>query len=209
MVLRSSKEGISPGFGPDVPEIFSSLEEARNSHDYQWNLCQQKAVDFKHRGLIMQGIEQHMHRDEWDALRNYSKISFCYRSKAFRAFLEKKKKKKNKNAIMDSKALQAARVLQISSRVVGMRLDITTHVLLHDQTCWDELMPTYKDMLDLAAPVVAAHRAADRGPGQKPIFQVDQGIIAPLFSAAHKCRDPSLRRRAIALLYSAPIQEGV
>ena len=38
---------------------------------------------------------------------------------------------------------------------------------------------------------------------------MDMNIVGPLFSIAHRCRDPNIRRRIIALLYSTPRQEGL
>ena len=202
MLLPSGKHS-HPGFCREIPETFKSLEEARNSLDYQWNLCQQKAVDFEYRDTLMQGDELELHREAYDVLRKYYMASMKKWWNAFQSYFD------INVAGMDSKALQGARVLEGYGHVIGMHLDISAFSLLHYQTCWDEKQPVFERILELATVVINGRTAADERLGEKPLFQMDQGVIGPLFTVAHKCRDPFVRRRAIALLYSSPLQEGV
>lgn len=203
MPLPVSKTFIHPGFCPDIPKAFSSLEEARNSLDYHWNLCQRRAVDFEYRDGCSPGRELEMYQDAWDLQREHYRATTRKWSNAFQSFFD------SNVAMMDTRALQGARVLKITSLVATIHLDVSVFSLRHSQTSWDELMPKYEELLDLATAVVDAQKAADHGHTWKPIFQVDHGIIGALFSVARRCRDPFLRRRAIALLYSTPVQEGV
>ncbi|KAL8636421.1 MAG: hypothetical protein Q9228_006178 [Teloschistes exilis] len=203
MKLRASQTHTQPGFTPEVPTEFRSLEEARNSLDYQWNLCQQIAVDFEYRDLFKYGTESEVHRQAYEKTRLHYKSASNSWSNAFQAFL-------NKNVpTADSKALQASMVLKLSARTFALHLDINAFQLIHDQTCWDRLMPWFEELVDLATAVVDAQRTSPQGLSQKPIFHLDQSLIGPLFTISHKCRDPFIRRKAIALLYSAPRQEGV
>ena len=41
------------------------------------------------------------------------------------------------------------------------------------------------------------------------LFSLDMGIVGPLFDVATRCRDPVIRRKAVAILRSACRQEGV
>lgn len=41
------------------------------------------------------------------------------------------------------------------------------------------------------------------------MFSYEIGYLAPLYCAATRCREPSIRRRAIAVLRNYPRQEGV
>jgi hypothetical protein len=45
--------------------------------------------------------------------------------------------------------------------------------------------------------------------GMKTHFTFEMGLIPPLYITVQKCRDPFLRRRALALLRRAPAQEGL
>ncbi|KAL8685819.1 MAG: hypothetical protein Q9218_007525, partial [Villophora microphyllina] len=203
MKLRASQTHSQPGFSSNVPSEFHSLEEARNSLDYQWNLCQQLALKFEYRDQITKGTESQEHRDAYDRLRIHYSNSFNEWSAAFQIFL-------NSNVqTMNSKALQASMVLKINARVAALHLDISAFQLIHDQTCWDRLMPWFEELTSLATAIIDAQKNTDQGLGKKPIFHLDQGIIGPLFTVGHKCRDPYIRRKAISLLYSAPRQEGV
>jgi len=60
MPLLAPRKAIQPGFCPDIPKTFSSLEEARNSLDYNWNLCQQRADDFEHTDSFRQETQSQM-----------------------------------------------------------------------------------------------------------------------------------------------------
>jgi len=202
MPLPAPRKAIQPGFCPDIPETFSSLEEARNSLDYNWTLCQQRADDFEHIDSFRQGIQSQMLQDAWEVQRESYRATSRSWSNAFQSFFD------SNVAMMDTRALQGARVLKINALLATVHLDVSVSTY-HTQTCWDELMPKYEELLELATAVVNAQKAADQGHVWKPIFQVDHGIIRPLFSVARRCRDPFLRRRAIALLYSTPVQEGI
>ncbi|KAL8806855.1 MAG: hypothetical protein Q9200_004892 [Gallowayella weberi] len=182
---------------------FSSLEEARNSLDYQWNLCIKRVVDFDYLNKFKEGTESQEHRDSYETDRIHFRAIFEQWMAAFQIFLE------NNVATMNSKSLQGAMVLKMNARLGAMHLEIDTFRLLHDQMCWDDIVPVYEEFLDLAAAVIEAQKASNENFNQKPVFQLDHSIIPPLFSVGHKCRDPFLRRKAISMLYSAPRQEGV
>ncbi|KAI4196594.1 MAG: hypothetical protein LQ350_006466 [Teloschistes chrysophthalmus] len=203
MKLRASQNHTSPGFTPEVPAEFRSLEEARNNLDYQWNLCQQIAVDFEYRDLCIAGTETEGHRQAYEKVRVHYQAASNSWSNAFQSFLN------NNVPMMDSKTLQAAMVLELSAKTFSMHLDLNAFQLIHDQTSWDRLIPGFEELVDLATAVVDAQRTSPQGLSQKPIFHLDLSLIGPLFTIGHKCRDPLIRRKAISLLYSTPRQEGV
>lgn len=203
MRLPKVKPNAHPGFHSEIPAVFHSLEEARNSLDYQWNLWIQSVVDFENLNHFREGTESQEHRDVYDVDRTYFRAIFEKWMTAFQDFLDRNV------AIMSSKSLQGAMVLKMNARVAAKHLEVCTFRILHDQMCWDEVMPMFEDLIDLSAAIIDAQKAADEKLLQKPVFQLDHSIIGHLFTVAHKCRDPSLRRKAISMLYSAPRQEGV
>lgn len=203
MSLPPVTSNAHPGFHPNIPAAFESMEEARNNLEYHWNLCLSTALNFEHIDLIRQGTEQQEHREAYERDRIYFQNEYKRWKSAFQAFL-------NANiANMDSKALRGAMVLKLSAHVAAMHLEITAFDILRYQTAFDELLPMYKELVELVAAIIDAESTPDNASKLKPIFQMDQSIITPLFAAAHKCRDPYVRRRAIALLYKVPRQEGV
>ncbi|KAL8847916.1 MAG: hypothetical protein Q9221_007047 [Calogaya cf. arnoldii] len=203
MRLPKAKFNAHPGFHPGIPAAFHSLEEARNSLDYQWNLCLTEAVDFKYRNHFMEGTESQEHRDAFDVNRTHFRTMINSWMTAFQTFLDRN------IGMMNSKSLVGAMVLKMNATLAAIHLEISIFQLLHEEQCWDKVMPMFESLVDLAAGVLDAQKAADRKILHKPVFQLDHSIIGPLFSVAHKCRDPVLRRKAISMLYSAPRQEGV
>ncbi|KAL8690533.1 MAG: hypothetical protein Q9224_004384 [Gallowayella concinna] len=202
MLLPRVRPNAHPGFHPHVPASFSSLEEARNSLDYQWNLCLRKAVDFEYNNCFKDETESQEQRDAYEIHRIHFRAVFEQWTTAFQNFL------KNNVTSMNSKSLQGAMVLKMNATLAASHLELGTYRLLHDLMCWDDIMPVYEEFVDLAAAVIDAQKASNESLDQKPVFQLDHSIIGPLFSVGHKCRDPFLRRKAISMLYSAPRQEG-
>ncbi|KAL8977385.1 MAG: hypothetical protein Q9205_006801 [Flavoplaca limonia] len=203
MSLPKTKRNAHPGFGPDIPAAFHSLEEARNCLDYQWNLCVRSAVDFPYRKHMMEGTESQEHRDAFDVDRTHFRAVYNTWLTVFQNFLERNV------ATMNSKSLQGAMVLKMQGQLAAMYQEMDTLQLLHDETGWDEVIPMFENLVDLVAAIIDSQKATDEKFLHKPTFQLDQSTINPLFTVGHKCRDPILRRKAISMLYSAPRQEGV
>ena len=112
-------------------------------------------------------------------------------------------------AIMDSKALQGAAVLKINHRITTLHTVSHWQDAVQSSRCWDPHRRECEEIVDLASSIVKANSNKSNDGSEKPILSMDQNIVTPLFSIAHRCRDPIIRRRTIALLYSAPRQEGL
>ncbi|KAL8672069.1 MAG: hypothetical protein Q9168_003464 [Polycauliona sp. 1 TL-2023] len=207
MKLPKSKPNTLPGFCPEVPALFHSLEEARNNLDYQWNLCISRAHDFEHVGRMQEGIELQEHQKAYEANRAYFRTILGKWMSAFQALLD------SSVATMNSKSLQAAMLLKMDGKMLIMHLEVLDFQVLRDQIvqnqmCWDQVMPMFENLVEVSATIIDAQNTGDEKVPQRPSFQLDHSIIGPLFSVGHKCRDPVLRRKAISMLYSAPRQEG-
>ncbi|PKS05174.1 hypothetical protein jhhlp_008542 [Lomentospora prolificans] len=68
----------------------------------------------------------------------------------------------------------------------------------------DECLFYFEYLIDLAEELITMYEAQSATP-----FSLEPAVIAPLFSAAHRCRHPQLRWRAIHLLRSCNRQEGM
>ena len=179
------------GFGPEIPVSFSSLEEARNSLDFQWNGCL-GAIDIKD--------------DSDKRLETAEKFQsiFGQWSAAFRAFLEQSASN------FDSRDVKAAAVLGISQRFAAMHFDSNVMAVPAEQISWDKYRADHEEVVSLAATILEASPTTTGEASQGvPSFSIDMGIVAPLYSVAHRCRDPVIRRKAISLLAATPRQEGV
>ncbi|KAH8602348.1 hypothetical protein B0O99DRAFT_708121 [Bisporella sp. PMI_857] len=69
---------------------------------------------------------------------------------------------------------------------------------------YDNMMPEFQRIINYSEIIVDA--LCSRSPS---IFTFEVGVLPPLYVAGAKCRDPKLRRKAIALMRQCPSQEGV
>ncbi|KAI4594740.1 hypothetical protein KJ359_007543 [Pestalotiopsis sp. 9143b] len=75
---------------------------------------------------------------------------------------------------------------------------------------WEDMMPYFEKLVILGEKIVTCMALdEDFGLGTTTSFCQDVGFVIPLFNVASQCRDPILRRRAIAVLRSVSRQEGV
>ncbi|MCJ1325414.1 hypothetical protein MMC10_002077 [Thelotrema lepadinum] len=71
---------------------------------------------------------------------------------------------------------------------------------------WDDKTSLLNETLDHAA--IAVDLSEDTS-SSSPSFSLDSGINVHLYTVAYRCRDPVIRRRAIAMLRSANRHEGL
>ena len=196
MLLHNWGAEDAPGFYAELPEVFSSIEEARNSKDYLWNTCMDILI-------CMESDGDHEEMKITGSRPATSRLA-CSRAcgkwlQAFRAFLQ------IKNHLLDKRELQAAHSLEINQIACTIFLDIGPLKMLTTEMGWDAFTTRYERIVDLAALVV---EPAACGKRTTPEFSLDMDTVGPLFSVAYRCRHPVIRRKAIALLYAAPRQEG-
>ena len=190
MLLHPRPNNAESGFGPNIPKSFSSLEEARNSLDFHWNGCL--------RVQAKRNLDNPL-----EMTNNYPKI-FQQWSAALHVFLEKSA------SSFDPTDVKGAAVLGISHRLAAMHFDKDLMAFPREQIGWDKYRAEHEEMVSLAAAILEASPST---PGAAsigaPSFSIDMNIIAPLYSVAHRCRDPYIRRKAISVLYAVPRQEGI
>ena len=207
MPLEVHSKSSEIGFGPHIPTYFTSLQEAQNSFCYHQNRCLKKTYDLdtavlrrNPASLLVEDayLDSYIHCR--DAIRE---ILHCW-SSAFEAFLVKS------SATMDSKALQGAAVLKINHRVASLNIKFNKQSKLQDPTNWDPYTRECAEIVDLVTLVLNMNKnGPESSRSRSPLFSMDMNTVFPLFNIAHRCRDPTIRRRAIALLYSPPRQEGL
>ena len=193
MSLRPRWGSTQVGFGSDIPEAFGSLEEARNSLDYQSN-CITTFLKAYQEG-------QCQSEQEAEESRLFHQTVLQRWEIAFERLLA------NPDIKLDTKSQQGALVLKVSHRLGAMHLEFSRLRTLMDESVWDTFTPQAEEIIGFAEAVVALEPSISTV--KRPTFSVDFSIVGALFAVAHKCRDPYLRRRAIAVLRTAPRQEGV
>ena len=73
-------------------------------------------------------------------------------------------------------------------------------------TVWDIHTPDFDSVVTLAESICSTTTSS--GAECEPSFTFEMGIIIPLYIAALKCRQPSIRQRALAILAKSPRREG-
>ena len=189
-----------PGFCAGIPDAFSSLEEACNSMDYHWNACMhlltdlEEDPDYERLGLAETRFDTR-HSGAYSHVKKWGT--------AFQAFLDTNERSLNNTE------LQAARTLQLSQTCCHLYLDIVASKVLGNECAWDKQIETFKRCVELAS-LIVEFPLSDLGKDKRsPEFSLDRNIIAPMYATAHRCRDPIIRREAVAILYAASRQEGV
>ncbi|KAF4422233.1 hypothetical protein F53441_14290 [Fusarium austroafricanum] len=83
-----------------------------------------------------------------------------------------------------------------------------------DPSFWDRFTPEFEEIVDFAATAAGldknyAQRNWSTESPSKAYFHVDLGFTSVLVSVIARCRDPFIRRRAIAVMLADRVQEGV
>ncbi|EPE28657.1 hypothetical protein GLAREA_09778 [Glarea lozoyensis ATCC 20868] len=176
--------------GGTPPTAFSSLGEARNCLIYNWHE-RTTPREFK-TGKTTEDLHRVVARQ------NESLALYDQYNSAFQSFLA------TKGSVLNDSQRKGVRVLEIHHLAAYVALN-SKKTTLDVQTVWDQYVPIFDKIVTLAEEVTLL----DSLDTAAPVFSIDMGIVAPLYSVAHKCRDPIVRRRAIAVLKAAPRQEGV
>jgi hypothetical protein len=186
----------------DMPSSFPSLEGARESMDLYWNAC-------SHALWAVLNPEDPMDPADPSTQAYLSEIHLSYSAKlqqwftAFEAFLVTSK------PVFDPPEFRGALLLKLLHRLAVFHLELIKLPRPFDETVWDTFNPYFSEFLSLATSIVDADAQYHSSTKRSRTFNIDSGVVPPLFQVATKCRDPHVRRRAIALLRSAGRQEGV
>jgi hypothetical protein len=188
MIHKKTSKGRRGGH---LPVTFVSLSEARDCFIYYWLECTnpREPIDLKSPEEIT------TIKAEW---REQTLAIYDQYNASFRSFLALQGPKLNKSE------WKGVKVLQIHHCVAFMSVNIGK-AMMDDETVWDPHVPVFEKMVSLADEVVLLE-CSEQAP---PVFSIDMGIIGPLYEVASKCRDPTIRRRAINIMKDAPRQEGI
>ncbi|KAL9127464.1 MAG: hypothetical protein Q9217_003664 [Psora testacea] len=181
-------------FHSELPTAFASIEAARNSLDYHWNGCI--------RMINRQNVQGKPVGSEADR-QHYLKI-FRDWNTALEALLS--------DNTLDARSMQGARVLQISHTFATITVQAQLGSGFLKESDWDLCLHYHHRIIALAEEAFngAGCDSNDSDRVQEaPSFSLDMNIVWPLYAVTHKCRDPVLCRKAVALLKSSPRQESI
>lgn len=187
-------EDYGADFGSKVPRFFKSLTEARISLDYLWNcstnlswLLTTGNLDVLSRKSIIEKVSA------------VNKL-LPHWTTSFDNFVASNKDHFN------SKARQSIGTLRVQQNLLEIMLNEEQFSTPNNEPVWEDFMPQMERVVSLAESVVS--ESATTG-DLNPTFSLDVGIVVPLFVVASKCRNKTLRRKAIELLACQQRQEGL
>jgi len=124
-------------------------------------------------------------------------------SNAFHAFIQEN----NNGQGLQGKELCGAMTLNLNYITSRLLLDTAA---LGDELGFDRFTAEFEIITSLAENIMRSLPPVPEPELRNaPTFQLDTAIIPSLYFVVCKCRDPSIRRRSIALLSATPRQEGV
>lgn len=207
MQLKRRPRDAEKGFGPQIPAVFTSLEQARNSLDYHWNGFIDFLNELENNNRYQKSSETRG-QEPLDALGKTEAVRQEYFDVFERWLVSFQALLQNHGKSLDSRGLQAARTLEISHSLAMIYLNVTVNVF-SDETAWDRFTEHFERVVTLAALIIRSSNCDKFTKKRGPDFTLDMNIVAPLYAVAHKCRHPVIRRKAVSLLYAGPRQEGV
>lgn len=96
-------------------------------------------------------------------------------------------------------------VLRLYDAYLAIEMEAGKQGRLADSLVWDQFRDDFNTIVDCSIQVLGAAR----GSTAEPYFQLSMGSIALLGFVATRCRDPVIRRRAVATLESSYLQDGL
>ena len=103
--------------------------------------------------------------------------------------------------VMTESEKQAIFILEARAKLIGSAIHFDRGSL---ETWYDDNLPEFTALIE-AAEIVVSTQPSDIA---RPTFSLAAGIVAALYVCATHCRDPTIRRRAIDLLYRCNRREG-
>jgi hypothetical protein len=104
----------------------------------------------------------------------------------------------------------ATGVVQITNMILATSLEIMSRSDgTDDQMLWDRHTGTFRQIVQLSAEILNITDDGRPSARRGAHFTLDPGVVGPLYDVACRCRDPHVRRQAIALLNRFPRQEGM
>ena len=173
--------------------------------DFHWNTCIKLLNDMDDVKQLSESVATaHMSKPELQERRlRFSVVAKDWLA-AFQAFFQKHGKS------LDRRGLQAARCLEITHTFCVIFVDIGGFPeTVSGEMMWDRFLSRFEHIIDLASFVVNPTNGDYKTQRQRREFSLDLNIVAPMYAVAHRCRDPVIRRKAVAILYAAPRQEGI
>ncbi|KAH0600798.1 hypothetical protein MHUMG1_01797 [Metarhizium humberi] len=109
---------------------------------------------------------------------------------------------------LNSTDKRALALLELHRRYLYINIAALNQPDREDPSMWDLWTDQFREMVEFATEAGGLD-AADVPADNQPQFYMEVGILPALFFLSSKCRDPEVRRRAIDIMETNHIQEGI
>ncbi|KAM0172516.1 hypothetical protein ACHAPF_007395 [Botrytis cinerea] len=185
----------------NIPVFFRNVEEAKNCFEYGCYLFQRSVARAAEPPTDPMNYHVDFEARVCQLIENFEALHLKY-SHELQAFIEAR------GSSFTRKEDIAVAVLQLHS--------LDNHISCYVQYLppthrlhWSEFMPQIQRMIMLGQKIIS-YILTDSSCGESTIsFNLDMGVIIPLYNLARHCKDPIIRRQIISLLRSFKRQEGL
>jgi hypothetical protein len=181
---------LSPSQLADMmPFVFSSIVEARRFMDHLAYVYVAENCDHPNFAPSDNDIRPGV-GSQWTS------ILFRW-GQAFERFI-------HQNSTLSTPDHREIQILQLRYTHYSISLDVSASDGASEMI-WDNYLSRYKRIVSLAD-LICSNPGSNQS---QSVFSVGRSLVAPLYDAARRCRDPYLRRRAVRILHEHPQREGM
>ena len=200
VLLDQILDDKAAGYHEDIPLVFSSLEQARNSLEYIRTFEMRFVKSATSQPAFSDPVKRSL---MLDVSKSLSFIHLQKWSTAFNSFIQN-------TADFDVASQEAIHVLKMHRLVMGIAMVVDGESSYADPTIWDQNKPQFESIISHATSIYELYiRSCEKEGRKRSIFYLDSGINFPLFFVATACRDGVIRWKAIELLKAMNRQEGL
>lgn len=178
-----------------IPLTFSSILEAR----YCWDFLMDRALQFLRQTLFNRKYAPTKRDPPSEIERQYS--LYMSQLSAFGRALE---------PILDSATTSSGYIINPAAVVISVHLKSTvvalSAVTSFSEMVYDSKLPSFRYIVRSCDRLIESYSTIHLPRTRR--FSLEIGIIPPLHIVITKCREPNIRRAALALLARSPRQEG-
>lgn len=205
--FRLITENLSTSKEAQIPHSFSGLREARQHFDMIANAI--------HRFLTMSADPEFHNPANPSAVAQQTDLLTKLQgwSQAFEKLLPRLSTGPAQHPDSNATLRETKTALLLRLHHTFLRVKLSVGLACGVETTYDKFIADFNVIVSLAEDLIGIGRQTGSGspplPLPLPTFFLDVGLIQPVYFTAIKCRNPKLRRRALAVLSSHPHREGM
>jgi hypothetical protein len=197
-LLSPTLDDPAAGYNAEIPQTFTSLEEARNALDHirANEYRRMESVDRSDRAQVSLMLE---------LVRSVALIKLWQWKKAFEDFCKRQTERGRGRATAFQNTVN---ILKVQKILMEITLGVSQERAIVDECIWDLYTAEFEELTKVAEAVIVG-RENDKGCKVGRVLCLDVGIVLPLFYVATRCRNRKVRWKAVELMRRTERQEGL